>query len=195
MTFKPFEIVSAALFAALMGIGANVAAFLVIGGVPVTLQPIIAIAAGALLGSRLGAFSMIVYMLIGLVGLPVFSEFSGGFRALVSPTFGFILSFIIMAFVTGKIIEMKSKPGLPTFFTAAFLSLIINYALGTTYMYYAYMTIADAPDGFSYGLLWTWMALPLVKDVILTALTAAAVPKLYYMLNRRNKSQASKQSA
>ncbi|MFD2705408.1 biotin transporter BioY [Salibacterium lacus] len=195
MNFKPLDIVSAALFAALMGIGANIAAFLVIGGVPITLQPIIAIAAGALLGSRLGAFSMVVYMLIGLVGVPVFSEFSGGIRALLSPTFGFILSFIVMAFVTGKMVEMKSKPGLPTFFTGAFLSLIINYALGTTYMYYAYLWIADAPDGFSYGLLWTWMALPLVKDVILTALTAAAVPKLHHRLGRSAASHPSKQSA
>ncbi|MFZ4450807.1 biotin transporter BioY [Salibacterium aidingense] len=195
MTFKPIDIVTVALFAALMGIGANIAAFLVIGGVPVTLQPIIAILAGALLGSRLGAFSMIIYMLIGLLGMPVFSEFSGGLRALVSPTFGFILTFIIMAFVTGKIIESKSNPGLPTFLTAAFTSLVINYALGTTYMYYAYQWIAEAPEGFNYSMVWGWMALPLVKDLILTALTAAAVPKLYHLLQRQTTLNPSKRTA
>ncbi|MGY4689096.1 biotin transporter BioY [Salibacterium sp. K-3] len=195
MTFKPIDIVSAALFAALMGIGANIAAFLVIGGVPVTLQPIIAITAGALLGSRLGAFSMFIYMLIGLIGMPVFAEFSGGLRALLSPTFGFILSFIVIAYVTGKIIELKSNPGMPTFFTAAFISLAINYAMGTTYMYFAYQWIADAPEGFHYAMLWGWMALPLVKDIILTALTAASVPKLHHMLERRTSLNPSKRSA
>ncbi|SDH70420.1 biotin transport system substrate-specific component [Alteribacillus bidgolensis] len=184
---KPLDIVSAALFAALMGIGANITAYLVIGGVPITLQPIIAMIAGALLGSRLGALSMIIYMLIGLVGIPVFAEFSGGFRALVSPTFGFILSFILTAFVTGKIIERKQNPSMAVFFIAAFTGLVINYLLGTNYMYYAYLWIAEAPDGFSYSMVWAWMILPLIKDIIFTALAAASVPKLQRLLNKRLK--------
>ncbi|WP_425428020.1 biotin transporter BioY [Alteribacillus bidgolensis] len=170
-----------------MGIGANITAYLVIGGVPITLQPIIAMIAGALLGSRLGALSMIIYMLIGLVGIPVFAEFSGGFRALVSPTFGFILSFILTAFVTGKIIERKQNPSMAVFFIAAFTGLVINYLLGTNYMYYAYLWIAEAPDGFSYSMVWAWMILPLIKDIIFTALAAASVPKLQRLLNKRLK--------
>ncbi|WP_158737797.1 biotin transporter BioY [Alteribacillus sp. YIM 98480] len=187
MKLKSLDIVSAALFAALMGIGANITAYLVIGGVPITLQPIIAILAGALLGSRLGALSMIIYMLIGLVGMPVFAEFSGGFRALVSPTFGFILSFILSAYVTGKIIERKQNPSMAVFFIAAFTGLAINYLLGTNYMYYAYLWIAEAPEGFSYSMVWAWMILPLIKDTIFTALAAASVPKLHRLRNKRLK--------
>ncbi|MDQ0298425.1 biotin transport system substrate-specific component [Salibacterium salarium] len=195
MTFKPIDIVSVALFAALMGIGANITAFLVIGGVPITLQPIIAILAGAILGSRLGAFSMIIYMFIGLIGMPVFSEFSGGIRALVSPTFGFILSFIVMAFVTGKMIERKKSPQLRHFLIAAFTGLFINYIMGTNYMYYAYQWIADAPEGFSYAMVWGWMALPLVKDIIFTILAVAAIPKIYYLLQRQTSLNPSKRAA
>ncbi|MFB4163126.1 biotin transporter BioY [Alteribacillus sp. JSM 102045] len=182
---KPIEMVLAALFAALMGIGANITAYLVIGGVPITLQPIIAITAGALLGSRLGALSMTIYMLTGIVGMPVFAEFSGGFRALVSPTFGFILSFILTAFLTGKMIERKKDPSKLVFFTASFTGLFVIYLIGTNYMYCAYLWIAEAPDGFSYSMVWTWMVLPLIKDIIITALTAATIPKLYRLFRKK----------
>lgn len=178
MNWKPIQLIYAALFAALMGIGANITAYLVIGGVPITLQAVIAIIAGALLGSRLGALSMTIYALVGLVGMPVFAGFSGGVRALVSPTFGFILSFIIVAFVVGKIIERKENVTTSYALIAAFIGLILSYLIGTNYMYFAYMWIAKAPEGFSYEMVWLWMALPLVKDVILTALTAVAIPKL-----------------
>ena len=90
------SLVYSGMFAALMMIGANITAFapfLVVGGVPITLQTFFAILAGLLLGSRLGAISMTVYMFIGLAGAPVFAKFSGGFGQIISPTFGFIVSF------------------------------------------------------------------------------------------------------
>src|SRR5690625_728615 len=148
MNRKPIQLIYAALFAALMGIGANVTAYLVIGGVPITLQSVIAIIAGALLGSRLGALSMTIYTLVGLVGMPVFAGFSGGIRALVSTTFGFVLSFIIVAFVVGKMIENKATLSVSYAVLVAFVGLTLNYIIGTNYMYFAYMWIADAPDGF-----------------------------------------------
>ncbi len=186
LKFKPLDIILVAMFAALMGVGANITAFLVVGGVPITLQPIIAILAGIVLGSRLGSLSMIIYTLIGLVGMPVFAQFSGGLRTFVSPTFGFILSFILVAYVVGKLIESKQSPGLPTFFIAAFVGLTINYLLGTNYMYYAYLFIAEAPEGFSYSMVWAWMAAPLVKDIIFTVLSAGAGYKIYYLIRKRH---------
>ncbi|MDE1455385.1 biotin transporter BioY, partial [Bacillus paralicheniformis] len=61
------------MFAALMGIGANItsfAPFLQIGGIPLTMQPFFCLLAGLLLGRKLGALSMIVYALVGFVGAP-----------------------------------------------------------------------------------------------------------------------------
>ena len=101
---RTLQLVHIAMFAALMAIGANIASFLVIGGVPITLQTFFAILAGILLGSRIGAISMIVYAFIGLAGVPVFAKFSGGMDTLISPTFGFILSYIFAAFVVGLIV-------------------------------------------------------------------------------------------
>ena len=91
---KTLHLIHIAMFSALMAIGANISAFLIIGGVPITLQTFFAILAGILLGSRMGAISMIVYAFIGLAGVPVFAGFSGGMDTLISPTFGFIVSFV-----------------------------------------------------------------------------------------------------
>jgi biotin transport system substrate-specific component len=157
------------IFIALMTVGANItsiAPFMVIGGVPITLQTFFAILAGLILGSRLGAISMLVYMLLGLAGAPVFAQFKGGASTLISPTFGFIVSFIVIAYVAGKLIEKKQS--FPMYITAALIAMVINYLLGANWMYAAYMLWFDAPEGFSYQLVWYWLAVPLPKDIVLS---------------------------
>lgn len=169
------------MFVALMAIGANItsiAPFMVIGGVPITMQTFFAILAGAILGSRIGAISMCVYAFVGLVGVPVFAKFSGGFTHLFSPTFGFIVSFIFTAYVTGKIIEKKRT--LHAYVLASLIGMSINYIFGTNWMYYAYKLWAAAPEGFTYSLAWLWMIVPLPKDIVLSI--AAAV--FAYRFNR-----------
>ncbi|KWZ77834.1 BioY family protein [Heyndrickxia coagulans] len=167
--FRAIDLCYAGMFAALMAIGANItsiAPFLVIGGVPITLQTFFAVLAGLVLGSRLGAISMVAYMLIGLLGAPVFAQFSGGFQTVLSPTFGFILSFIPAAWATGKIVEKRQN--LTTYFIAAIIGLILNYLIGTNWMYAAYKIWAQAPQAFSYKIAWVWMAVPLPKDIVLS---------------------------
>ena len=130
------SLVHCGMFAALMMIGANITAFapfLVVGGVPITLQTFFAILAGLLLGSRLGAMAMTVYMFIGLAGAPVFAKFSGGFGQILSPTFGFVVSFILAAYLTGKIVEKNGK--LHGYIIAALVGMIVNYIIGTNLMY------------------------------------------------------------
>lgn len=178
-SFRSIDIAMCAMFAALMAIGANIASFLIVGGVPITLQTLFAILAGAILGSRLGAISMTVYMLMGLAGAPVFAKFSGGFSVIFSHTFGFILSFILVAYVTGKMIEAKSNPQFRTFLVAAFVGLFLNYFLGTNYMYYAFKLWVEAPPDFTYGMAWMWMMVPLPKDILLTIFAAVISPRIY----------------
>ncbi|MBT2214653.1 BioY family transporter [Virgibacillus dakarensis] len=139
---------------------------MMVGGVPITLQTFFAVLAGIVLGSRLGAFTMFVYMLLGLVGAPIFAQFKGGAAILLSPTFGFIVSFILVAYVTGKLVEKKKS--LPMYVTAAVVGMAINYIFGTNWMYAAYLFWFDAPSGFTYGVAWAWMAVPLPKDIILS---------------------------
>ncbi|WML44868.1 biotin transporter BioY [Neobacillus sp. PS3-40] len=172
MKLRTTEITLAAMFVALMTVGANItsiAPFLVIGGVPITLQTFFAILAGVVLGSRLGAISMTVYALVGLVGVPVFAKFGAGLGTIISPTFGFIISFIFTAFATGYIIE-KMKKTVGVFIFAALIGLVINYVMGTNLMYVAYKFWSSAPEGFTYKMAWLWMVVPLPKDIFLAIL-------------------------
>ncbi|MET3575926.1 biotin transporter BioY [Bhargavaea ullalensis] len=165
------DLVHCALFATLMMIGANItsfAPFFVVGGVPITLQTFFAVLAGLMLGSRKGAMACTVYMLVGLAGAPVFARFSGGVSSIVSPNFGFIISFIIAAWAAGKIVERYRT--VPAFIMAALVATAINYLFGTNWMYAAYMLWSGAPDGFSYGMAWLWLMPPLPKDIALAVL-------------------------
>jgi len=180
------SIVHSGMFAALMMIGANITAFapfLVVGGVPITLQTFFAILAGLILGSRLGAISMTVYMFIGLAGAPVFAKFSGGFGAILSPTFGFIVSFILVAYVVGKIVERNGK--LSSYVIAALVGLVINYGIGTNWMYYAYKLWAAAPEAFTYKIAWIWMIPPLPKDILLAVLAGIFGHRMFKVLKVR----------
>ena len=69
---------------------------------PITLQTIFVMLAGLILGSRLGTISIVAYILLGAMGLPVFAGFQGGIGILFGPTGGFIFSFVIAVFFIGK---------------------------------------------------------------------------------------------
>src|SRR5699024_7229638 len=146
--FTPLNLTLGSLFVALTAIGANITSIipgLSVGGVPITLQTFFAILSGLMLGSRLGAFSMFVYMMLGLVGVPVFAKFTGGPMTIITPTFGFILSFILIAYVAGKIVEKKQT--ITSYIGAALLAIVLNYVIGTNMMYLAYMFWFEAPSG------------------------------------------------
>lgn len=185
-TMSALSLVYCGMFAALMMIGANITSFvpfLVIGGVPITLQTFFAVLAGLLLGSRLGATAMTVYMIVGLAGAPVFAKFQGGFSAILLPTFGFVLSFIFVAYVVGKIVEKNGS--LKSYVIAGLVGLVINYLIGTNLMYVAYKFWAAAPDAFTYKVAWAWMFPPLPKDILLSILAGVFGHRMYKVLKVR----------
>jgi len=130
------EMVLVAFFAALMAVGAYISKIWPPDVVPFSLLPLLCMLAGVILGPRLGALSMIVYLLVGLTGIPVFaSPPYGGFTYLFKPTFGFIVSFIVGAYVAGLIVHKKDNPGWATFFGAMFISTVAMYVVGLPWMY------------------------------------------------------------
>jgi biotin transport system substrate-specific component len=182
--WKPIDITMIALFVAFMAVGANVTSFLIIGGVPVTLQTFFSILAGLILGKRLGGVAMFVYMLVGLIGIPIFAGISGGLMVITRPSFGFILAFIMTAFLVGSLIEKKQT--VPFYIFSAFIGLLINYIIGTSWMYMSYKLWYAAPEGFTYQLMWSWMALPLIKDIILTFIAGIIGHRLYYSVIKKS---------
>lgn len=98
--------VYACLFAALMVVGTYIK--IPVGPVPIVLANFFVVLAGALLGSRWGAASVGIFLFLGLIGLPVFSQ-GGGVAALIGPTGGYLFGYLIAAFVTGLICEHGSS--------------------------------------------------------------------------------------
>jgi biotin transport system substrate-specific component len=77
--------------------------------VPFTLQTFFVLLSGAMLGSRNGSLSQLMYLTIGAIGLPVFAGFSFGFAKLIGPTGGYLLSFPVAAFVVGYLVRLNKK--------------------------------------------------------------------------------------
>lgn len=175
------DMVLCAVFAALISIGAYVSVPLP-SGVPFSLQPFFAMLAGAILGSKRGGISMAVYTLMGLVGLPVFSNGTGGFGMIFKPTFGYILGFILCAYVVGLIVEKsREKEFKLGFIIAPFVGLIIDYIIGVPYLFLVLkVSMGDAMTpslALAYGF-WPYIILDLVKACIVVSLLFSIVPRL-----------------
>ena len=102
------EIVCVGMFAAVLAVLSQIAIPMP-SGVPITLQTFAVALTGVVLAWKLGVTSTLVYILLGAVGVPVFSEFSGGLHVLVNYTGGFIWGFIVLALLCGIGITLKNK--------------------------------------------------------------------------------------
>ena len=97
----------AALIAALTVIGT-----IPLGVVPLTLQTLGVLLAGAVLGARTGALAVALYLAVGAIGIPVFAGGASGIAAFVGPTGGFLLGFVLAAWLVGFLTE-RIMPAYP----------------------------------------------------------------------------------
>ena len=105
--------------------------------VPFTLQTFGVFCAVGLLGGELGAAAVLLYLLMGVVGLPVFSGFSSGVGHLLGPTGGYIIGFLFSALVYGLVTRFFGDR-LPAMIAAMVLALLVCYAFGTGWFVYVY---------------------------------------------------------
>ncbi|KAF1085785.1 Biotin transporter BioY [Sporotomaculum syntrophicum] len=132
----PREMILVAMFASLAVVAALLFRFL--GGmiVPFSLLPFVALLAGGLLGARLGALSMGIYVLMGLLGMPVFEKPPfGGPAYILSPTFGFLLGFVLAAFVTGLILQGQRDAGPLRLSLSMLAGVAMIWVVGLPYLY------------------------------------------------------------
>lgn len=129
---KTKNVVLCALFAAILAVLAVMT--VPIGPVPVTLGVLGVMLAAVILGPKKGTVSVLVYILLGAVGLPVFSGFKGGFGVLLGPTGGYVWSYIIMALFIGALTKkLPENKWLARFqiFAVCLGGVVICYAAGT----------------------------------------------------------------
>ena len=126
--FTVRETCYAGLFAAVIAIMAQISIPMP-GGVPMTMQTFAVTLAAVVLGAKLSTVSMVIYLVLGAVGVPVLAGFTGGLAKFVGPTGGFLISFPLMAFVIGWGVEhRKAFPG--AFVVALIAGTVLNYVVG-----------------------------------------------------------------
>lgn len=162
------KMVFASLFAALTAAGAYIQIPIPFSPVPVTLQVFFVLLAGSMLKSKWGSLSMVVYALLGIVGLPVFAGGSSGIGVLFGPTGGYIFGFIMAAYITGKLAEKSKSAGRSGFAVNALnmsTGVMVIYAIGISQL----MLVAEIGP-------WTALALGAVPflpgEIVKTAVAA-----------------------
>jgi len=179
--FRPDEKVSAILYDAIVVIcgslilclSAQVKVYLPISPVPITGQTFAVLMLAALLGSRLGVLAIIAYLMEGVAGLPVFVG-GIGLSALIGPTGGYLMGFVAVAYVVGKLAEMGWDRRVSTTILAMLAGEFVLYTFGVCWL--AVMT--NIRTALVIGLY------PfIVGDILKTALAAAVLPAGWKLLD------------
>ena len=164
-----------ALMAAVTAVAAQIA--IPVPPVPFTLQVLAVILSGLLLGPRYGALAQAVYVLVGAVGVPVFSEFSGGLGIILGPNGGYLVSFPIAAAIAGlaapAVAGGERRRALAFGVLWGCVGLAVIYALGATWL----SVVTDLPAGIVLvqGVL-IFVPFDLIKVSLAALVAVAAAP-------------------
>ena len=173
------------MFVALMVIGAKINIVLPIGtGVTVSLQILFAVMAGLLLGARDGFISVFIYLLIGLLGLPVYAH-GGGLWYVLKPTYGFIIGFVSAAFLSGLLKQVLKKRTLVRYLIAGELGMLTYYVWGLFYFFLMsdFLLKDAAPIGFK-ELMTVWFLSTVWIDAIIAGLASVIAYRLAPIVDR-----------
>lgn len=177
---KSLKIAYCGLFVALIIVGAFIK--IPIPVVPFTLQFLFTMLAGLLLGSKLGALSVTIYMVLGLIGVPIFAE-GGGVGYVLKPSFGYILGFILGSFITGFIVEHLKTRKYYMVLIANFAGLLVVYLVGMAYYFVISNYVINTPIGLWPLFLYCFL-LAVPGDIVLCFVGAGLAMKLIPIVNK-----------
>ncbi|MEG1847303.1 MAG: biotin transporter BioY [Lachnospiraceae bacterium] len=121
-----------------------------IGPVPISFTNLAIFMTVILLGKKLGTISYMIYLLIGFIGLPVFSGFTGGAGKLFGPTGGYLIGFIFLAWITGFFVERFSDK-IGFYIIGMLLGSLITYVFGTAWL--SFLTHMDLRAALMVGVI------------------------------------------
>ncbi len=177
--------VLSSFFAALTAVGAFVK--VPFPYVPMTLQTLFVLLSGSLLGPRFGALSQIIYLAVGLVGIPIFAN-GGGPAYILQPTFGYLLAYPVAAHVVGLLIwggsRPMTKPNWRQVFWASLVGVAIIFLCGVGVLYLNLNHVVSRPTSFSEAI--AIGALGFIPGTIVkVAIVAAVTPRLVDAISLR----------
>ena len=139
--------------------------------VPISLTNFAIFLAIFVLGMKSGTISFIIYLLLGAVGVPVFSSFRGGFQVLAGPTGGYLIGFIFLALIMGFALDHFDRKLVPTII-GMIIGMAVCYAFGTVWL--AKLLSLSIKEGLMMGVI------PYLPGDAAKIIIAAIVgPKLY----------------
>lgn len=151
--------------------------------VPLTFQPMVVLLGGAALGARLGMASQIVYLALGIAGLPVFAAspfLPPGAARLLGPTGGYLMSYPLAAFVAGWLAERGLDRRYLTAVAAMACGLAVVYAGGVLWL----ALFAQPARGFSAALAAGFYPF-IIPDLLKLLVAAAVLPGLWWLTGSR----------
>ena len=164
-------------FAALTAMAAQIAIPLPFTPVPITGQTLVVLLSGAALGSRAGASSQMLYVLVGAVGAPIYAEGAGGWEAATGATAGYLVGFVAAAYVVGLLAERKQDRTFASSLPAFLLGSVIIYAIGITWL----MRFLEVDFAVALGL---GFAPFVVGDLIKLLIAAGATPLAWRLVGK-----------
>ncbi len=175
---KALDLTLCGFFAALIAIGAFIKVEIPVEpyGMHFTLQWFFVLLAGLLLGRKRAFMSVCVYLIIGLVGVPVFAS-GGGPAYLLRPTFGFLLGFVLAAFVMGMMMEQKVKPSFGWMLLSSMAGLSAYYGVGILYFYFISNYVINMKAGWKIVLV-NCCLLTIFEDFLLCVLAVVLCNRL-----------------
>lgn len=168
------------LFSALIAVGAFIKIVIPVGAdtMNFTLQWLFVLLAGLLLGSRRAFLSVVTYLVIGLVGFPVFAR-GGGPAYLIRPTFGFLLGFALAAYAIGKVCELLRSSRPAVWLLASTVGYVIYYGMGILYFYFITHMVVVTPNTVGWGAIFMIYCLPtMAPDYLLCILAMVLAGRL-----------------
>jgi biotin transport system substrate-specific component len=180
------DIVLIAAGAALTAIAAQIAVPL--WPVPITGQTLAVILVGLSLGAVRGGLSMVLYAVLGVVGLPVFSDTSSGWSVIAGPTGGYIIGFIFAAVLTGWLAQRTWDRKWLSAFVSTLAGTVVTFAIGLPWLA-AYLGAVGAPNDLQSVLIAGFYPF-IIGGLIKAALGAGIISAAWFAVNRADRRSA-----
>ncbi|MCG8515538.1 MAG: biotin transporter BioY [Halanaerobiales bacterium] len=175
---KTSKMVMVAIFTSLTAIGGFIR--IPLPFVPITLQTFFVLMAGIILGKKSGALSQLLYVALGLIGIPIFAG-GGGIASIFHPSFGYLLGFIVAAFTVGLLLEKKQVDFRNTLLVSV-VGMAVVYLFGVPYLYFVLNQVTGMEISL-FTAIKTGMLVFLPGDLLKVFILTSIVPDIYKRIN------------
>jgi biotin transport system substrate-specific component len=165
------------VFAGLTAVGAHI--YIPLTPVPITLQTLFVLLAGAVIGARRGALSQVLYVGLGALGLPVFAGSLGGLGIIAGPTGGYIVSFAVVPFLVGAMLRRSNSISWQIFSFSAGTALIFCFGIAHLAAFWTH----NLAEAIRMGLL------PFIPGAVFKIAAAISITRSYRALARQRRAR------